>query len=94
MNAENIKSLITPVLKKFNVIRAGLFGSYSRKNESLNSDVDVLVELGEDLSLLDFVKIKFALEDALNRKVDLVEYKSLKPALKDSILAEEIRIYG
>jgi len=50
--------------------------------------------LGNQISLLEFVGIKYELEDLLGRKVDLVEYQAVKPRLKDKILAEEIRIYG
>lgn len=46
------------------------------------------------MGLLEFVGIKHELEDALRKKVDLVESRAIKPALKDRILSEEIRMYG
>ncbi len=46
------------------------------------------------MGLLEFVGIKLELEDKLRKKVDLVEYRAIKPRLKDRILAEEVRIYG
>ena len=46
----------------------------------------------DDLSLLDVVKINRELEEALGRKVDLVEYETIKPVIKERILSEEIRI--
>ena len=64
-------------------------GEFTRK-----SDVDILVELGKDISLLEFVGIKYELEDSLGRSVDLVEYQAIKPRLRSRILSEEIRIYG
>ena len=64
-------------------------GEFTRK-----SDVDILVELGKDISLLEFVGIKDELEDSLGRSVDLVEYQAIKPRLRSRILSEEIRIYG
>lgn len=57
-----------------------------------NSDIDVLVELGPDLSLLDVARINRELEEAIGRKVDLVEYAAIKPLIKDHILAQELRI--
>ena len=57
-----------------------------------DSDIDILIELDDDLSLLDFVRIKHKIEDTLNRKVDLVEYSTLKPLLKDQILKEQVAI--
>ena len=56
------------------------------------SDIDILVELGRDLSLLDVFGIQQELEDALGRRVDLVEYESIKARIREQILAEEVRI--
>jgi len=94
MQLEEIKSKITPILLKHQVKRAGIFGSMSTGEFTRKSDVDILVELGKDISLLEFVGIKYELEDSLGRSVDLVEYQAIKPRLKDRILSEEIRIYG
>lgn len=94
MTLTQITELVVPILKKHNISRAGIFGSVSRGEADSNSDLDLLVQLEEKISLLQFVKIKFELEDALGFKVDLVEYQAIKPLLKSRILKEEIRIYG
>lgn len=94
MQLQTIKSKILPILHKHEIKRAGIFGSMARGNVTPDSDVDILVELGTPISLLDFVGIKLELEDALEKKVDLVEYEALKVGLKENILNEEIRIYG
>ena len=91
---QTIKSKILPILHKHDIKRAGIFGSMATGNVTPDSDVDILVELGTPISLLDFVGIKLELEDALEKKVDLVEYEALKIGLKENILNEEIRIYG
>ena len=74
--------------------RAGVFGSYATEREGNESDIDILVELSEENSLLDYIGLKLQLEDALNKKVDLVEYRTIKKALQESILGSERRIYG
>ncbi len=56
------------------------------------SDVDILVKMPDELSLFDFVGVKLELEEALGRKVDLVEYDTIKPLLKDNILKEQVEI--
>ena len=94
MNRTEIINRIIPILKKYPISKAGLFGSYARNTSSNDSDLDLLVELQKDISLLEFIAIKQTLEDKLRINVDLVEYRSLKRALKDQILAEEVRIYG
>lgn len=94
MKVEEIKEKVKPILIRHKIKRAGIFGSIAKGDATLNSDIDILVELGNKISLLEFVGIKYELEDLLGRKVDLVEYEAVKPRLKDKILSEEIRIYG
>ncbi len=94
MDLEQLKSAITPILKKHRVTKAGIFGSFAKNEATPTSDVDILVELPASLSLLDFVGIKIELEDLLGKSVDLVEYKVIKPIIKDNILKSEIRVYG
>ncbi len=86
---DKIKEIVVPILKKHNVKRASLFGSIVRDDYTEGSDIDILVELQEDTSLLDFIDIKLEIEDATNKKVDLVEYDMIKPALKEYILSEQ-----
>lgn len=86
---DKIKEIVVPILKRHNVKRASLFGSIVRDDYTEGSDIDILVELQEDTSLLDFIDIKLEIEDATNKKVDLVEYDMIKPALKEYILSEQ-----
>ncbi len=90
---EKIKSKIVKVLRKNKVIRAGVFGSYSRGEQKPNSDIDIVVEINDkNMSLLGFIGLNFKLEKILKKKVDLVEYSALHHLLKNRILNEEIRI--
>lgn len=89
---EDIKRQIKRIAKRHKIKRAGIFGSYALDSFTQDSDVDILVELDDNLSLLDFVRIKLDFEDSLQKKVDLVEYKSIKPRLKNRILSEEVRV--
>jgi len=89
-SVEVMKPGIVKVLKKHDVSRAGLFGSYARGEQRKGSDIDLLVEIKKDISLLDFARIKVDLEDKFRRKFDLVEYGCIKPALRERILAEEV----
>lgn len=90
---EKIKSKIIDVLKKNKVVRAGVFGSYSRGEQKKGSDIDIAVEINDNtMSLLGFIGLIRLLEELLKRKVDLVEYSAIKPRIKEKILKEEIRI--
>lgn len=92
IHIEEIKRRIIPILQHYGVKRAGLFGSWVRGEMREDSDIDILVEIEKDISLLDFVGIKLELEEALGRKIDLVEYNTIKPLLKERILKEQLVI--
>ena len=83
-----------PILLKHGVKRAGLFGSYADGTETDQSDVDLLVDPWDSYSLLDFIGMKLELEDAMDLSVDLVDYRTIKPLIRDRILAQEIRFHG
>ena len=95
MNEEiqKIKERILPILKEHNVVKAGIFGSYARGEQKKKSDVDILVEIPDDRSLLEIIRLKIALEKNLKKKVDLVEYELIRSEIKERILDEEIPIY-
>ncbi len=90
LNLKELNEKILPILREYNVKKAGLFGSYVRGELKEGSDIDILVEIGEDISLLDFVGLKLEIEEALGRNVDLVEYCTIKPMLRERILQEQV----
>jgi predicted nucleotidyltransferase len=92
MTIDAIKMKVVPILKRHNVKRASLFGSVVRGDTREDSDVDILVELPRGLSLFDFVGIQLELEEALGRKVDLGEYSTIKPIIRDQIMSEQVPI--
>ena len=65
-----------------------VFGSVARGEDTSDSDVDLLVDMDADRSLLDIVGLGQDLEQLLDRKVDVLTGASLHPALRDRILAE------
>ncbi len=91
---EDIKGKILPVLQRYDVVKASVFGSRVRGDASDTSDLDLLVEFSGTKSLFDLVDLKFALEDILHCNVDVLTYNSIHPLIKDSILSEEVVIYG
>lgn len=91
-NIEEIKKKITPILKKHGIKKAAISGSFARNEVTKESDIDILVEIPGDISLLDFVGIKLELEKKLGREVDLIEYSTIKPEVKEEILKEEVSI--
>ena len=89
---QEIKEKITPILQQYGITKAAIFGSLAKGEATTSSDVDILVEIKSDMSLLDFIGIKIELEEALQMKVDLVEYDTIKPIIKERILAQQVVI--
>ncbi len=87
-----VRDIILEILRENGVRRAAFFGSIVRGKMGEESDIDILIEFEDRKSLLDLAHLKNELEDAVNRRVDLLTYKSLHPRLKDRILAEQVPI--
>lgn len=88
-----IKKKAVPILKRHDVKRASIFGSFARGTAKSRSDVDFLIEYkGKDKSLFDLVDLKWDLEASLGRKVDLITYNSIYWRIRDRILEEQIVI--
>ena len=75
---------------RFHVSEVGLFGSYMRNEQTETSDVDVLVDFDGSVDLFDLVDMEEYLESKLNRKVDIVIKRALRPAIGEQILREVV----
>ena len=67
-NIDSIKQITTPILKKYGVERASLFGSIVRGEDTDKSDVDILVSIKRPMGIFEFMGLQFALEEALKKK--------------------------
>lgn len=73
--------------EKYGLKKIALFGSYSREEQRITSDIDLLVEFDEHAITFDnYMDLKFDLEDLFQKTVDLVIIDDIKPELKQSIL--------
>lgn len=95
MDIEEIKKKILPLLKKYEVEKAALFGSFVTGENREDSDIDILVEFRnrENKTLLDLIGLELELGEILNRKVEVLTYRSIHPLLKDYILTEQEVFY-
>ncbi|TSC65277.1 MAG: hypothetical protein CEO22_531 [Candidatus Berkelbacteria bacterium Gr01-1014_85] len=91
-NLQQIKQLALPILQAAGVTRSAIFGSYVRNEANEKSDIDLLINFPAEKSLLELIGLELSLTDALGRDVDLVEYDSLRPQIKDSVLKESVTI--
>jgi predicted nucleotidyltransferase len=67
-----------------------VFGSVARGDESKQSDVDLLVDLGTDVGLVALAGLAREIGEILGVDVDVVPADSIKPAMREHVLAEAI----
>ena len=91
-----MQKTIADYFKTQPVLKAWLFGSYSRGEQKPWSDIDILVQLDREkpIGLIKFAGIICDLEDLLGHKVDLVEEGSLKPYAVDNVNRDKKLIYA
>ena len=80
------------IQENYRIKQIGIFGSYVRGDQREGSDIDILVEFDEPLSLLGIVKAENYLSELLRMKVDLVPKADLRPELKEAILETTVYI--
>jgi len=78
--------------EEYQVATLEVFGSYVRREQRRDSDLDVLVTFTKPPSLLKFIRLENYLSDHLGVKVDLVMKDSLKPYIGQRILREAIPV--
>ncbi|MBD5192391.1 MAG: nucleotidyltransferase [Bacteroidales bacterium] len=99
MLSNNIREMIPKIqefMKSQPILRAWLFGSCSRGEETSGSDIDILVDYDYNngrVSLFKMGAILMDLSDLLGRKVDLVENSGVMEFARKSIDKDKILIY-
>jgi uncharacterized protein len=89
---EKYKRLILPVLRRYLIKRAAIFGSLAKGNATAQSDVDLLIEPDENFTLFKMLQLEEEIAEIVNRKVDLVEYDALKFSIRKEVLSYAIPI--
>lgn len=83
-----IRTVVLRIARAHGATNIRVFGSFSRGEQRQRSDLDLLVKLPAQSSLFDLVGLKLDLEEALKRKVDVLEDDGISRYLRDRILAE------
>lgn len=83
---------ILRIAARYGASNVRVFGSRARGKGGANSDVDLLVTLGDHASLLDIVAIKPDLEDLLGCKVDVLTEDSISPYIRGRVLEEAVNL--
>ena len=91
---EKITEKIKPVARKYNLAYVWIFGSYAKKKQRKDSDVDIIVRTEDVIGGFKIVEVKFALEEALKKQVDIITTGSIEGSLLENEDLEEILIYS
>lgn len=94
----NRESLINKIkeylLKNENIIAIILFGSYARKTENINSDIDIAIKLNKPVSKKELFQLKLNLEDLVNKDVDLLNLDEIADGIRYEILINGETLYA
>lgn len=90
---EELRSRIAPIAQRHGVQSVSVFGSYSKGTATDDSDIDLKIEKGKLSSLFQICGFRLAVEDALERPVDLVTSESSDQDFLDMIAKDEVLLY-
>ena len=92
---EQIVQAVAKAATKFPLTKVSYFGSYADGKATEKSDLDLLIEFGDDgsLTLLDIIRLKHNLEDDLGINVDVVETPLTEKAQEFLIIKRVVSVY-
>lgn len=93
MNTETMTKQIADYFKTQPVVKAWLFGSFARGEQTPDSDVDILIVPDDMVGLFKLSGMHLDLQDILKTRVDLVTDKGLLPFARNSVDNDKILIY-
>lgn len=76
------------ILRKYHVNKIGIFGSYVKETQKPESDIDLVVDFSDSVTLFQYVHLVDSITGFLNQKVDLVTVDGIKPMIKEKVLKE------
>jgi predicted nucleotidyltransferase len=96
MNREEVLQILRThqqELKDLGVKSLELFGSVARNEARPDSDVDLLAELSESMSLFQFIEAKLYIQDLLKCSVDMGTKDALREHLRQPILEDIVYVF-
>lgn len=93
MNTQEITKKVSPVLRKYGIRHAAVFGSVARGTSRPESDIDLLVKLGKPMGMFIYMRLLRELEHTLGRSVDIVTDTSINKFVRPYIIPELKTVY-
>ena len=77
LSFDAIRLMIIPIIKKYKIKKAYLFGSYARSEAKPDSDLDFLIEGGECKTIADYLKLSEQLSQKFGKNVDVISVETV-----------------
>jgi predicted nucleotidyltransferase len=92
---KELRHILPACFPNYPIEKAWLFGSYSRGEDTCESDIDIMVRFDKNatVTLFDYAGIKLDLEDLLRKNVDLVQEGCLYDFAQESVENDKILVY-
>ena len=90
---EKTKEIIKETLVEKGADFIALFGSFAREEEKPTSDIDILVNFKNPISLFDHAGIELELEEKTGKRVDLITEHGLSKYIRPFIINELTTLY-
>jgi len=88
----DLRRLQPDLKRRYPIGEIAVFGSYARGEQRADSDLDLIVELGPGLTLIDLARLEAELSDSLGVPVEVAIKDALKPRIGGRILAEAVPV--
>jgi hypothetical protein len=83
---------VTEILTRAGAHHPRVFGSLARGEDTDTSDIDLLVDLDDTVGLVTLARLTRELTALLGVAVDIVPAATLKPGVRERVLAEAITL--
>jgi uncharacterized protein len=93
MDKQKLYSEIVEFLKSKGATKVAVFGSYVRDEETPESDIDVVVDFKDPITLFDFAGYQIELQDKIGKKVDLIMEGGMNPLIEKYVKNDIIVLY-
>ncbi|MDX2191028.1 MAG: nucleotidyltransferase domain-containing protein [Bacteroidota bacterium] len=92
MDKELTINIIREYLISKNIKKAAIFGSFLRDDFNKKSDIDIVIEPFDHMTLWDMIHIQDDLKKKTKRRIDIIEYEGLKSYIKENVMSSALTI--
>jgi len=89
---DTLRNMRKELQEQYHVRTIGVFGSFSRNEQTKKSDLDLVVEFEQPIGMMAFIHLRDLLSDRLDMKIDLVTPEGLHPLIRDQVMHEVVYV--